>query len=61
MVPVTVGIGEVESWEAKVPINVPCGIAGTALSSLTVYLLNEDGLPVNILGDRWEAIICLSH
>ena len=61
MVPVTVGIGEVESWEAKVPINVPCGIAGTALSSLTVYLLNEDSLPVNFLGDRWEAIICLSH
>ena len=61
LVPVTVGIGDVESWEAKVPINVPCGIAGTALSSLHVYLLNEDGQPVNFLGDRWEAVICLSY
>jgi hypothetical protein len=61
LVPVTVGIGEVQSWEAKVPINVPCGIAGTALSSLHVYLLNEDGQPVNFLGDRWEAVICLSY
>ena len=55
MIPITAGVGEVQAWEASVPVQVPANIAGSSLSNLTVYLSNEDGQRINLLADRWSA------
>jgi len=61
LVPITAGLGEVQSWEASVPIKVECGIAGSTLADIRCYLATEDGDPIEMLGDRWEAVIILEH
>ena len=44
------------------PIKVDCGIAGsTSLAELRCYLATEDGDPVELLGDRWEAVVVLEY
>ena len=60
MIPITAGVGEVQAWEASVPVQVPANIAGSSLSHLTVYLSNEDGQRINLLADRWSAQLILS-
>ena len=50
------------TWEASVPIRVPAGVAGTSLGHITVYLANEDGESINLIGgDRWSAQLILSY
>jgi hypothetical protein len=61
MVPITVPLGAVQSWEVSVPIKVDCGIAGSTLAELRCYLATEDGDPVELLGDRWEAVVVLEY
>jgi hypothetical protein len=61
MVPITAKLGEVQSWEASVPIKVECGIAGSTLAEIRCYLATEDGDPIEMLGDRWEAVIILEY
>ena len=60
MIPVTAPVGDVQSWEAQVPVQVPANIAGSSLSRLTVFLSNEDGERLNLLADRWSAQLILS-
>ena len=55
MIPITAPVGDVQSWEASVPIKVPAGVAGTSLNHITVYLASEDGESINLIGDRWSA------
>ena len=57
LVPITAGLGEVQSWEASVPVKVPCRAAGSKVGSINFYLANEDGLPIDLLGDRFEAVV----
>jgi hypothetical protein len=61
MVPITAPVGDVQSWEASVPIRVPAGVAGTSLNHITVYLASEDGEQINLIGDRWSAQLILSY
>ena len=61
MVPITAPVGDVQSWEASVPIKVPSGVAGTSLNAITVYLASEDGEAINLVGDRWSAQLILSY
>ena len=61
MIPVTAKVGDVQSWEAEVPVKVPSGIAGTSVTHLTVFLSNEDGESLNLLADRWSAQLILSY
>ena len=61
MVPITAPVGDVQSWEASVPIKVPAGVAGTSLNHITVYLASEDGESINLIGDRWSAQLILSY
>jgi len=61
MVPITAPVGDVQSWEASVPIKVPAGVAGTSLNHITVYLASEDGEAINLVGDRWSAQLILSY
>ena len=62
MVPITAPVGDVQSWEASVPIKVPAGVAGTSLNAITVYLASEDGEAINLVGgDRWSAQLILSY
>jgi hypothetical protein len=61
MIPVTAKVGDVQSWEAEVPVRVPSGIAGTSVTHLTVFLSNEDGESLNLLADRWSAQLILSY
>jgi len=60
MIPITAGVGDVQAWEASVPVQVPANIAGSSLSHLTVFLSNEDGEKLNLLADRWSAQLILS-
>jgi len=60
MVPITAPVGDVQAWEASVPVQVPANIAGSSLSRLTVFLSNEDGEKLNLLADRWSAQLILS-
>ena len=39
---------------------VPARIAGTSMSSITVFLSNEDGDKLQMMGDRWSAQMILS-
>ena len=45
MIPIEVPVGEVQSWEARVPVKIPSSVAGSNLTHLTVFLstCNEDG------------------
>ena len=61
MIPITAPVGDVQAWEASVPVRIPSGIAGSTLSHLTVYLSNEDLEPLNLLADRWSAQMILSY
>jgi hypothetical protein len=60
MIPIAAAIGDVQAWEASVPVKIPSSIAGTTLGHLTVYLSNEDLEPLNLLADRWSAQLILS-
>ena len=60
MIPITAAVGDVQAWEASVPVKIPSSIAGTTLAHLTVYLSNEDLEPLNLLADRWSAQLILS-
>ena len=60
MIPIAAGVGDVQAWEASVPVQVPANIAGSSLSHLTVFLSNEDGERINLLADRWSAQLILS-
>jgi len=60
MIPITADVGDVQAWEASVPVKIPSSIAGTTLGHLTVYLSNEDLEPLNLLADRWSAQLILS-
>ena len=60
MIPITAPVGDVQAWEASVPVQVPANIAGSSLSNLTVFLSNEDGERLNLLADRWSAQVILS-
>ena len=61
MVPITAGIGEVQSWEASVPIKIEANVAGSVRHKLYFFLSNEDGLPISLLGDRFEAVMVLEY
>ena len=61
MVPITVPLGAVQSWETSVPIKVECGIGGSTISELRCYLATEDGAPIELLGDRWEAVVVFEY
>ena len=60
MIPIEVPVGEVQSWEARVPVKIPSSVAGSNLTHLTVFLSNEDGEALNLMGDRWSAQVILS-
>ena len=60
MVPIDAGVGDTQSWECSVPVMVPARIAGTSVSSITVFLSNEDGDKLQLMGDRWSAQLILS-
>ena len=60
MVPIDSAPGDVQSWECEVPVHVPARVAGTSLSHITVFLSNEDGEKLNLMGDRWSAQLILS-
>ena len=36
-------------------------IRGSTLAELRCYLATEDGDPVELLGDRWEAVVVLEY
>ena len=57
LIPITVGLGETQSFQVSVPIKLPCRAAGSTLSSLNFFLSNEDGDPVDLLADRFEAVV----
>jgi hypothetical protein len=46
--------------ECDVPVQVPVRVAGTSLSNITVFLSNEDGERLTLMGDRWSAQLILS-
>ena len=58
---ITSKLGETQNWEANIPIRVPCRAVGSSVGSLDFYLANEDGLPVNLMGDRFEAVVVLEY
>ena len=61
MVPINVPLGAVQVWETSNPIRVECGISGSTLAELRCYLTTEDGDPIELLGDRWEAVLVLEY
>ena len=61
LVPITSKLGETQNWEANIPIRVPSRAVGSSVGSLDFYLANEDGLPVNLMGDRFEAVVVLEY
>ena len=61
MVPIDVPLGAVQVWETSNPIRVECGISGSTLAELRCYLTTEDGDPIELLGDRWEAVLVLEY
>jgi hypothetical protein len=61
MVPITVGVGEVQSWEASVPIKLPSSVAGSVRHKLHFFLSNEDGDTISTLGERFEAVMVLEY
>jgi hypothetical protein len=61
MVPITVGVGEVQSWEASVPIKLPASVAGSVRHKIHFFLSNEDGDTISTLGERFEAVMVLEY
>ena len=61
MVPITVNVGEVQSWESSVPIKLPSSVAGSVRHKLHFFLSNEDGDPISTLGERFEAVMVLEY
>ena len=61
MVPIEVGLGEVQSWETSVPIELPSDVAGATRHKLHFFLSNEDGDMVDTLGERFEAVMVLTY
>ena len=61
MVPITVGVGEVQSWEASVPIKLPSSVAGSVRHKIHFFLSNEDGDTISTLGERFEAVMVLEY
>jgi hypothetical protein len=61
MVPITVGVGEVQSWETSVPIKLPASVAGSVRHKLHFFLSNEDGDTISTLGERFEAVMVLEY
>ena len=61
MVPITVGVGEVQSWEVSVPIQIPSSVAGSVRHKLHFFLSNEDGDIIDTLGERFEAVMVLAY
>jgi hypothetical protein len=61
LVPITVPVGAVQSWETFEPIRIPAPIAGTTRNELTFYITNEEGEPVNTLGERFEAVMVVEY
>jgi hypothetical protein len=59
LVPITAPLGAVQVWETSNPIRVECGISGSTLAELRCYLTTEDGDAIELLGDRWEAVLVL--
>ena len=57
LVPITAKLGETQNWEVSVPIEVPCRAAGSTIGHIDFYLANEDGLPINLLQDRFEGVV----
>jgi hypothetical protein len=57
LVPITVGLGETQSYQVSVPIKLPCRAAGTKVTALNFFLSNEDGDPCDLLQDRFEAVV----
>jgi hypothetical protein len=41
-------------------VQVPARIAGTSLNHMTVFLTNENGEKLSLLGDTWSAQLILS-
>jgi hypothetical protein len=56
-VPITVGLGETQSYQVSVPIKLPCRAAGTKVTALNFFLSNEDGDACDLLQDRFEAVV----
>ena len=61
MVPIEVGLGEVQSRETSVPIELPSDVAGATRHKLHFFLSNEDGDPLDTLGERFEAVMVLTY
>jgi hypothetical protein len=61
LVPITAPLGAVQVWETNNPIKVECGISGSTLAKLRCYLTTEDGDAIELLGDRWEAVLVLEY
>ena len=57
VVPIDVAPGEVLSWEASIPIYLPCRASGGIVDRLHFFLTNEDGDPIDLLGDRYSAVV----
>ena len=61
VVPITVGIGEVQSWETFEPIRIPAHVAGGPISVLTFYISNEEGELIDTMGERFEAVMVVEY
>jgi hypothetical protein len=57
LVPITVGLGQTQSYQVSVPIKLPCRAAGTKVTALNFFLSNEDGDACDLLQDRFEAVV----
>ena len=61
VVPITVDIGAVQSWETFEPIRIPSHVAGGPVSTLCFYISNEEGEEINTLGERFEAVMVVEY
>lgn len=61
VVPITVGIGSVQSWETFEPIRIPSHVAGGPISVLSFFISNEEGELINPLGERFEAVMVVEY
>ena len=59
-VPIQVPPGSAQSWEAKSPLFVPIGAAGSYIETINWFLTNEDGILLDMQGGRFEATIVVS-
>jgi hypothetical protein len=61
VVPITVPVGSVQSWETFNPIRIPSHVAGGPVSALNFYISNEEGERINTLGERFEAVMVVEY